>query len=53
MASAGFKGVALTRLVAARDHGVDPAFARRMRAKRGDVSLEQVIALHDRGGGNQ
>lgn len=47
--SAGFKGLTLEDAIRARDHGVTSGDARRMREKRPDASLSDVIAWRDRG----
>ncbi len=47
--SAGFDGLTLEDAVRARDHGVTSAYARRMREKRPDATLSDVIAWRDRG----
>jgi hypothetical protein len=51
LAEAGFRGLPLHKVVAARDHGVTVAFARRAREKLGrDTTIEDVIDWRDRGG---
>lgn len=46
---AGFEKLSLEAAIRARDHGVTSGYARRMREKRPDATLDEVIALRDRG----
>lgn len=46
---AGFETLTLEDAIRARDHGVTSGYAKRMREKRPDASLDEVIAWRDRG----
>lgn len=46
---AGFEKLTLEDAIRARDHGVTSGYAKRMREKRPDASLDEVIAWRDRG----
>jgi len=46
---AGFDKLTLEEVIRARDHGVSANYAKRVRSKRPGASLDQVIAMRDRG----
>ena len=50
MADLGYKGVPLDSLIRMRDHGVDPAYVRRLQ-QRGvsNLSVDELIRRRDRG----
>jgi len=49
LARAGFSNLPLEAVIRARDHGLSGSYARRARARRPDASLDEVIAMKDRG----
>jgi hypothetical protein len=50
MAELGYKGIPLDGLIRMRDHGVDPAYVRRLQ-QRGvsNLSVDEIIRRRDRG----